>query len=148
MPVIDEDSPGTALTRRRARPPPHARRSWGARLGPPVSPCGLTWAARLGGGRLFIWKLPLWRLWRLHNCRIVPDCSNPAATDHKLHPLSTFSSLLSRFLSLAMATTEYRGKPSPSSGIGTMDTAVDGGQLRTPIGNWVQNESKVTRIDV
>ncbi|CAD6257426.1 unnamed protein product [Miscanthus lutarioriparius] len=43
-----------------------------------------------------------------------------------------------------MATAEYRGQPSPSSGIVTMDTAADGGLLRTPIGNRVQNESKVT----
>jgi hypothetical protein len=33
--------------------------------------CRLTWAARLGGGVLFIWKLPFWRSWHLHNCRIA-----------------------------------------------------------------------------
>ena len=46
-----------------------------------------------------------------------------------------------------MGTAEDRGQPSnPSSGIGTMDIAADGGQPRTPtaIANWVQNEAKIT----
>ena len=70
MPVIDEDSPGTALMRWRARPPPHARRSWAARLGPPVSPCGLTWATRLSGRVLLVWKLSSGER-GLRNCRIA-----------------------------------------------------------------------------
>jgi hypothetical protein len=126
-----------------ARPRPHANTAHGPLGLGFLSPLRPYMGSAAWRRRPLHLETPMWRSWCLHNCRIL--VAKPCSNLHKPHPLSTFSSLLSRFHSPAMATVEDRGKASiPSSAIDTMDTSADGGQFSTPINNRVQNESKVT----
>ena len=73
-----------------AVPLTHARHPWAAQLGPPVSPCGLTWATRLSGRVLLFGNSPLENvasvivgsqlLFPVGSQLLIPDRINPTTS--------------------------------------------------------------------